>query len=118
MVFLNPRTTFDVMAFSRTHFVVRTVDLQRSPIYESMGCTTVLPIDENEVAEGFVTLSRQMHFVVRTVDLQRSPRLEPMGCTKHTAHWRHIVVAEGNPLLSQQNLICRESGVYTTLRLS
>ena len=75
MVFLNPktadtskstplivRTHFIVRdctpSLSCTHFVVKIVQIQRSPIFEAMGHTSVFPIDENEVAEVVVLFSR------------------------------------------------------------
>ena len=44
-----------------TYFVVKIVQILRSPIFEAMGHTSVFPIDENEVAEVVVLFSQQNH---------------------------------------------------------
>ena len=55
-----------------THFVVKIVQIPRSPIFEAMGHTSVFPIDENKVAEVVVLFSQQNHFIVRVGYIQRS----------------------------------------------
>ena len=74
MVFLNPKRTEIEFhySYSSHHFVVKIVQIPRSPIFEAMGHTSVFPIDENEVAEVVVLFSQQNHFIVRVVHLPRS----------------------------------------------
>ena len=49
----------ELRASSLHPFVVKTVQIQRSPIFDAMGHTSVFPIAENEVAEVVVLFSPQ-----------------------------------------------------------
>ena len=74
MVFLNPKRTETsncTTLIVRTDFVVKIVQIPRSPIFEAMGHTSVFPIDENEVADCAIFTTKSS-FVLRRVQMQRS----------------------------------------------
>ena len=58
--------------------------MQRSPIFEAMGCTSIFPIARILASDSTTALE----FWILGVILQRSALFETMGCTCGTAHWR------------------------------
>ena len=88
------------------HFVVKIVQIPRSPIFEAMGHTSVFPIGKNEVAEVVVLFSQQNpHLCLEECRCHARQKMLTMDSTKAYSHCQHFLLAEAGALLYAQMLI-------------